>query len=55
MMDGQIPTENGIALMVSLDGEGTHAVVIDPEDKVIWDPNPENPIYEKTIMRLALL
>lgn len=50
-----LPPEKGIAILESMDGESTHAVVIDKRDKILWDPNPVEAVYGKTIMRMVLL
>lgn len=55
MAEGHKISEMGVGLFLGLDGESTHAVVIDGEDNILWDPNPENPVYGELFLRMALI
>lgn len=55
LAEGHMPEEEGIAIVQSIGGKGTHSVVIDKDDNILWDPNPESPVYGETLVRLVLL
>lgn len=51
--EGDMPKEFGIAIVEDMNW-GTHSLVIDDNDAVLWDPNPNNPVYTETIVRIEL-
>jgi hypothetical protein len=53
LAEGTMPLVMGIAILEDMNW-GTHAVVIDKNDSILWDPNPEAPIYNETVVRLEL-
>jgi hypothetical protein len=55
MAEGHMPSPEGLAVLESMDGSSTHVVVIDENDKILWDPGTTEQIYGKTLVRLALL
>lgn len=52
--DGVMPKVEGIAILEDMK-TGVHSLVIDKDDMVLWDPNPEQPIYNETIVRMELV
>ena len=52
--EGVMPKVEGIAILEDME-TGVHSLIIDKVDRVLWDPNPNSPFYNETIVRLELV